>query len=101
MPEFILKELKLGLINLLSKFVNSKNEYQTNVELCQIFLKIFVKTIGNYKNFIVHDNDNENPNDTNYEFLVKFEIWYIMLLLLDFMKMVQILSTQLLFHGLI
>lgn len=50
-PDNIVKSLKVDLYNLIhsSRLVT---EYDKNVELCRVFLKIFVKTCGNYANFI-------------------------------------------------
>jgi hypothetical protein len=62
LPESLLKALKIDLYNLVHN--NSSNKSQLtdldkNVELCRVFLKVFVKTIGNYANFIVPDKDNK------------------------------------------
>ena len=71
LPDSVIKSLKLDLYNLMqvSKF---SSKYEKNVELCRIFLKIFLKTIGNYKDFIFPVENNSSSNDEEkLKFLVK------------------------------
>lgn len=73
LPESIVKALKIDLYNLMH---NSRlpNDYEKNVELCRIFLKVFVKTLGNYANYIVacDEKDNDDLSTDQYKFLVIF-----------------------------
>ena len=52
MPTKIVNELKTDLLNLV-RISKLKTESQKNIELCLIFLKFFIKSIGNYKEFII------------------------------------------------
>lgn len=74
LPDGVVKTLKIDLYNLVH---NSRlpNDYERNVELCRVFLKVFVKTLGNYANFIVpceHDKREEASvkKDDEFKFLV-------------------------------
>ena len=68
LPDSILKSLKLDIYNLLH-IAKSTPEFQKNIELCRIFLKIFLKTIGSYKNYIFPVETSENNNE-ELKFLV-------------------------------
>ena len=52
MPDRIINELKADIYNLL-RIAKLRKESQKNIELCWIFLRFFIKTIGNYKDFII------------------------------------------------
>ena len=67
LPESVLKCLKLDLYNIMhmSKLTS---KYEKNVELCRVFLKIFLKTIGNYRDFIVTEKES---SDEKFKFLVR------------------------------
>lgn len=69
LPESTVKSLKIDLYNLIhcSKLVT---DYDKNVELCRIFVKIFVKTVGTYANFIVTDPEPDARDE--FKFLVSF-----------------------------
>ncbi|RNA39384.1 suppression of tumorigenicity 5 -like [Brachionus plicatilis] len=56
-PESLKKCLKSELTNLVNLSKNMSN-YEKNFELCKIFISFFVKTIGNYQNYLVSDNQN-------------------------------------------
>lgn len=67
-PDAIVKVLKIDLYNLtnMSKLMS---EYEKNVELCKIFLKVFLKTVGNYKLYIFPAD--EESDTENFKFLVR------------------------------
>ena len=70
LPESVLKCLKLDLYNISMSKVTSK--YEKNIELCRVFLRIFLKTIGNYRDFMVPI---ENPSSgEKFKFLVRNSI---------------------------
>ncbi|CAF0993496.1 unnamed protein product [Brachionus calyciflorus] len=60
-PETLKKCLKTDLNNLQNLSKNLSN-YEKNVELCKIFLKFFVKTVGNYQNFFSYADKNNNES---------------------------------------
>ena len=70
LPDSVLKTLKLDLYNLMhmSKLAS---KYEKNVELCRVFVKIFIKTIGNYRDFILPIENSNSNNDATLTFLVK------------------------------
>ena len=75
LPDSVIKTLKLDLYNLtqVSKF---SSKYEKNVELCRIFLKIFIKTIGNYRDYIFPIEDfSGKSEEEQLRFLVQ---WILM-----------------------
>ena len=57
LPEFVVKGFKIDLCNLTQKSVNEHNERNLQIQRC--FMRIFMKTIGNYENFIVPSCDSD------------------------------------------
>ena len=99
LPESLLKALKIDLYNLVHN--NSSNKSQLtdldkNVELCRVFLKVFVKTIGNYANFIVPDKDNKEQFIflVIYSLLSIFFIFGVYLMLSCFLSRRKSLLTR-------
>ncbi len=76
MPTKIVNELKTDLLNLV-RISKLKTESQKNIELCLIFLKFFIKTIGNYKEFIIPLETNIYGNREQI-FLVNYIIHYFL-----------------------
>ena len=71
LPEFVIKELKQDL-NSIVQMSKSKEDYQKNAELCRVFLKIFVNTLGNYKKFITPVNNSLEYKTS--KFMVNFDL---------------------------
>ena len=73
LPESVIKTLKLDVYNLVhSSKLDSK--YEKNVELCRVFLKIFLKAIGNYRDFLLPidvNSSNSYNNQEKYIFMVR------------------------------
>lgn len=67
-PESLKKSLKMQ-INILTNMSKNMSNYEKNLELCKIFINFFVKTVGNYQNYLVFVNENKNET---HKFLVRF-----------------------------
>jgi hypothetical protein len=80
LPENVLKSLRVDLYNL-STISKSVPESYKNMQLCKIFMKIFVRTIGNYKSYLIpispSYNDLSGRNELKKKFLVKINIKFI------------------------
>lgn len=68
-PENLKKSLKME-INILTNLSKNMSNYEKNLELCKIFINFFVKTIGNYRNYLVSVKEKENKDET-IKFLVR------------------------------
>lgn len=68
-PECIVKSLKIDLYSLVHSS-KSMSDYEKNVALCKIFLKVFLKTVGNYASYIFPSTDETDNPDENLKFLV-------------------------------
>ena len=70
LPENVVKCLKVDLYNLInsSKTVSEKHK---NMLLCKVFLKLFVKTLGNYKNYLISIEPPELSNSNNKNLIKK------------------------------
>jgi hypothetical protein len=77
LPENVLKNLKVDLYNL-STLSKSVPESYKNMQLCKVFMKMFVKTIGNYKNYLIpiscNYNDLNGRNELKKKFLVNLNL---------------------------
>lgn len=73
LPENVLKTLKVDLYNL-STMPKSVPESYKNMQLCKVFMKIFVKTIGNYKSYLIPISSNYNDLGGRNELRKKFMV---------------------------